>query len=186
MNVFPQNIEQLIFSRGRSIGGIIPDVTIAEEHVDELEVTTYPVDRGAPIADHAFKKPAIVRATFGWSDGSTLLNSALSSIAEGGGLFKGIRTTSDIYDALLKMQSSRMLFTLKTGKRRYDNMIIEQIKTTSTSETENALIVDVSFREVQLAAATRVTLTAKSKDKKSTDEIKDGGARQPRPVGGKK
>ena len=45
----------------RSIGGIIPDVTIEEVHTDEIELTQHPVQQGAAITDHKFKKPVIDR-----------------------------------------------------------------------------------------------------------------------------
>ena len=42
----------LLFGREHSIAGIIPDVTLSEEHTDVLEVTSHPLGKGAPISDH--------------------------------------------------------------------------------------------------------------------------------------
>jgi hypothetical protein len=39
-------------------------------------------------------------------------------------------------------------FTIVTGKRTYQNMLLESLSTTTTRETENALIVEARFREV--------------------------------------
>lgn len=176
-------VEALIFGRKREIGGIIPDVVVSETHTDELQVTDYPVDSGANVTDHAFKKPAIVHATFAWSDSSTLLNSVIANI-KSGSFFKGISTTKDIYHALLKMQSDRVLFSLTTGKRKYENVLIESLKVTTTEKTENALVVDVVFREVILATALEVQLQRKPKNKKRAGGRKSTGARAAVPTKG--
>lgn len=51
----------------RVFGGFIAEVTVREQHVDEMAITTHPVDRGAPITDHAFKMPAQLTIEAGWS-----------------------------------------------------------------------------------------------------------------------
>lgn len=51
----------------RTIGGYIAEVTVREQHTDDLTITTHPVERGAPITDHAFKMPAQLTIEAGWS-----------------------------------------------------------------------------------------------------------------------
>jgi len=51
----------------RTIGGFIAEVTVREQHSDDLTITTHPVERGAPITDHAFKMPAQLTIEAGWS-----------------------------------------------------------------------------------------------------------------------
>jgi hypothetical protein len=51
----------------RVFGGFIAEVTVREQHVDDLTITTHPVERGAPITDHAFRMPALLTIEAGWS-----------------------------------------------------------------------------------------------------------------------
>lgn len=179
------NVEALVFGRKRSIGGIIPDVVISEEHTDELQITEYPVDAGANVADHAFKKPSLIHATFAWSDSSTALNSVINNAMKGD-FFKGITTTRDVYQALLKMQSERQIFSLSTGKRKYEHVLIESLRVTTANHTENALVVDAVFREVVIATALEVELKRKPKNPKRTSGRKIASARSATPAGDRK
>lgn len=52
----------------RSIGSIVATVTIEEKHHDELEITEHPVEQGANIADHAFKRPNELTLRVAWSN----------------------------------------------------------------------------------------------------------------------
>lgn len=47
---------------------IIAHATIEERHHDELEVTDHPVEQGAMITDHAYKRPAEITLHLGWSN----------------------------------------------------------------------------------------------------------------------
>src|ERR1700679_795677 len=59
-----------IIIRQRNIGGFIADVTIREEHEDELGITENPVGQGDAITDHAFKQPARLTVDVGYSNSS--------------------------------------------------------------------------------------------------------------------
>ena len=149
---------------------IIPDVTISEFHSDELTVTTHPVDTGAQISDHAYKQPATVVCSFGWSNSSRLLNSVLD-----GSIFRGLESANDVYKRLLKMQEERQQLKLSTGKRVYDNVIITKIQTTTTVDTENAAIIEVTFQEILLATTRTVALASIQQDISRTGGVVDQG-----------
>ena len=51
----------------RNVGGLIFDATFSEQHKVELEVTDNPVERGAPVTDHARMKPVSVTIKAGVS-----------------------------------------------------------------------------------------------------------------------
>lgn len=175
MPSLPYSLEALLLGRSRGItpsGGdaIIPDVVISETHDDDVTVTQHPVDTGAPISDHAFAQPAIVTCVFGWSDSSRLINSALD-----GSILKGMQTTKDVYDKLLELKNARMPLHLSTGKRKYDCVLITRLKVTTTSETESAAIIEITFQEILLAEAKTVSLSAtKQKNPKKTASKKTG------------
>ncbi|MFR3634568.1 MAG: phage baseplate protein [Sutterella sp.] len=149
---------------------IIPDVTISEFHSDEVTVTTHPVDTGAQISDHAYKQPATVVCSFGWSNSSRLLNSVLD-----GSIFRGLESANDVYKRLLKMQEERQQLKLSTGKRVYDNVIITKIQTTTTVDTENAAIIEVTFQEILLATTRTVALASIQQDISRTGGVVDQG-----------
>lgn len=115
----------------RSIGFVIPNVVVEELHRDELVITDHPVERGAMISDHAFKRPAEVEMRCGWSDSGA-----------------GPGFVIQVYQSLLALQRLREPFTVSTGKRLYPNMLIRGLGTTTDEKTEHALMVVCALREV--------------------------------------
>lgn len=63
--------EQLNILQSNTIGGIQVDTTLEEFYEDAVEVTEHPVQRGAQITDHSFKRPMELVLTCGWSDSSS-------------------------------------------------------------------------------------------------------------------
>lgn len=111
--------------------------------------------------------------SFGWSDSSTLLNSVLS-----GSIFKGVRTTKDIYEKFLELMNARQRIDVSTGKRKYKNMLIVSLRTTSTVETESALILEIGLREVLTTEAQTVSLRPeKTANASRSTAVTDGGSR---------
>ncbi len=53
------------------IGGIQVDTTLEEFYEDSLEITEHPVQRGAQVTDHSFKRPMELVLMCGWSDSSS-------------------------------------------------------------------------------------------------------------------
>lgn len=119
-------------------------VVVEESGSDELQITDHPVQQGAVISDHAVRRPAEVRIRMGWS--------AAYLVESGGeGDVKGI------YDRVLKLQASRKPFTIYTGKRIYENMLVASIQVTTNARMEYTFLADIAFREV-LLVGTSVSL----------------------------
>lgn len=161
----------------RALGPIVAQAVLEEKHSDELQITDHPVEQGAQISDHAFKRPAEVTLRYGWSPST--LSSALGSINVlspnllGGNL-------KDIYQKLLDLQISRVPFTILTGKRQYSNMLIKSISETTDEKTENVLVVSITCREV-LIVQTQVTVLpaqAKQAAPKKTAQTAQKGVKQ--------
>ena len=187
MPSLPYSLEALLMGRSRSIARmdgegdtIIPDVVISELHTDDVTVTQHPVDTGANISDHAFVQPAGLSVTFGWSDSSRAINSAL-----GGSILQGLETTKDVYDKLLDLKNARMPLRVSTGKRVYENMVLTNIRVTTTVDTESAAIIEMTFQEVFLATAQTVSLQSiKQKNPGKTAAVSNKGSKQLIPVQG--
>jgi hypothetical protein len=61
-------VQAILIKPKRSIGPLVAQVTIQEVHQDTLEITDHPVEMGAVISDHAFKRPAELIITCAWSN----------------------------------------------------------------------------------------------------------------------
>jgi Dit-like tail protein len=136
----------------RSVGGIVAQVVIDENHVDELEITNHPVEQGASITDHAFKLPSQLTLRYGWSSSPSpqpglkgLIPSVLPVQAQ---------SIYDIYNKLLTMQVNRELLTVYTGKRAYRNMLIQRIEQDTDQNSENSLPLTIALQELLLVSTT--------------------------------
>lgn len=154
-----------------SIGSFQAYITLDERHHDELVITDHPVEQGASISDHAYKKPAEVTLTLAWS------NSSLSAITS----FQGRNYSEFAYKQLLALQASRTPFSLSTGKRRYKNMLIQSLDTTTDAKTENSLIATIHCREVIIVqtATTQLQPSENHAMPQKTAPIVNAGVKQP-------
>lgn len=163
------------FSPRRSINSTLGTfslyVTIEERHHDELVITDHPVEQGAAISDHAYKKPSELTMTIGWS------NSSLSSI----GTLQFGNYSRSTYQDLLALQKQRVPFDVSTGKRKYTNMLIQSLDTTTDAKTENSLIVTLHCREVIIVQTTTTQLQPAQNmaSPQKTASISNTGTKQP-------
>jgi hypothetical protein len=134
-----------VFFLPRNIGGFVADVTMEEQHSDELVITEHPVEQGAAITDHAFKKPSTLVVRVGYSNSSRQANGNPNYV-------------QDVYDDFLALQASRVPFDIVTGKRIYQNMLIERLSCTTDEKTEYALFLSVNCREIIIANTQVVTV----------------------------
>lgn len=170
-------IVQALFRPKRSVGGISAMVTIEESHHDEMAVTEHPVEIGANISDHAFLLPSEVRIVAGWSKSPNFTVAGIDSLQSGVQNAVAAATNSAIYDAFVgpggsldytqtiyqkfrELMASRQPFDIYTGKRVYQNMLIRSIGTTTTGETENAILIDMVCRQVLLVKTKSTKLSA--------------------------
>lgn len=154
-----------------SMGSFSLYVTIEERHHDELVITDHPVEQGAAISDHAYKKPSELTMTIGWS------NSSLASI----GTLQFGNYSSSTYSDLLTLQKQRIPFDVSTGKRKYSNMLIQTLDTTTDAKTENSLIVTLHCREVIIVQTTTTQLqpAANMTSPQKTASTSNTGMKQP-------
>lgn len=156
----------LTLSQPRTIGDVVVDCALEEVHTDRLMITDHPVERGANITDHAYKQPAEVTIRAGWS------NSSWQAGGDPG-------YVQQVYDTLLQLQESREPFAIITGKRQYENMLIQSLGVTTDQVTEQALMVTAVCREVILVD-TQTTTTAPAGDQadaSKTGETQDTGSK---------
>ena len=151
----------LAFFNVRNIGGFIADVTLSESHRDEMMITEHPVEQGSTISDHAFKRPIRLVITVGFSNSSlrsigqiaTAGLSAIENIASSGFSLSAINPgdfnyVKSQYNNFLTLQQNAIPFSVTTGKRQFNNMLVEYLSERTTEQTENALILEVGLKEV--------------------------------------
>ncbi|HET8689334.1 MAG TPA: hypothetical protein VFM18_22215 [Methanosarcina sp.] len=132
---------------GRLIGTIIPDLVVEEQSNDSYEITSFPVQQGASINDHKYKKPINLKMTL---------------------LFSG-DNQADLakkYKSLLDLQAGNDLFDVTTPKRLYKNMQIRSLGVTTDKASENILSVTAEFQEVVIVSVSVVSVPPRANQKK--------------------
>jgi hypothetical protein len=154
--------------QSRKIGVMIPDVVVSEKHSDTLEITEHPVEVGAAINDHAYKRPSEVTMECGFAGGGSLLDVFDTRDIGFGTPLNGM-SPKEVYKALLDTQERRELLDVVTGKRAYKNMLIRAIEVTTDKISENVLNCTLTLREVILSNTTAITVADKSNMKMGAD-----------------
>jgi hypothetical protein len=127
----------LISAPSRYIDTVYPDIVVEERHTDRLEVTQHPIQTGAVITDHSFAPPAMLTMRCGFSDCTARYTGYVIQI----------------YDSFLALQATRQPFSVSTGKRLYDNMLITSMEVTTDQYNETSLSIVINLQQVTLAAA---------------------------------
>lgn len=169
-------------------------ITMEEVHTDELEITEHPIEQGASITDHAYKRPAELRVRIGWSNspsGAGLLGGirgllSTGSILVSNVLGNNVNQVKEIYQKLLKAQADREPMEVMTGKRTYTNMLIKSLVVTTDRTSENVLDVTISFQQIILVTTQVATIErvppANQRNAPATQAPTNAGAKAPKPT----
>lgn len=120
-------------------------LTISEDAGDEIEITRHPVQQGAQITDHAFKKPSSVKISILANDNEAPL--------------------SEVYSDLIAVQEKRTPMKVITGKRSYSNMLLKSIQQTTGKQTENVLALSLGFEEIIIVEVSPTTVPPRRKQR---------------------
>lgn len=156
---------QTLFGPKRVIGPIQAQVVTTETTTDVLTITKQPVQQGATITDHAFKEPTVLSMTAYFKD-NNIINGILSTFS-GNGLSK-------LYQNLLDLQESRILFDVITPKRIYKNVLLAILTNVTDKKTENVLSVTMGFQTVILVPVSTVQVP-----RRNLKNPRSNGATQP-------
>ncbi len=180
------DILSVLFSQQtRKIGAIVPSVAISEKHSDTLEITEHPIEDGAPVSDHAYKRPPEVTMELGFAGGGSLLDGVDTTqmFNLNSGLSLGT-SPREIYQQLVALQESRIPFDVTTGKRQYQNMLIKSLDVTTDKISENVLMCSLTLRNVIISRTHSVSVADKSNmtDGASTSAVQNSGTKSAKPV----
>lgn len=161
---------QLTIVPSRHIGPFFAQATLEERHRDQLHITRHPVETGAQISDHAYKVPSEVVITASWSNGDPANDDFDENYVR------------DLYDRFIKFQATFERFTIITGKRTYRDMLVEEVETTTTKETETTLVLRVTCRQLIIVGTQVVSVPPEAQaDPTKTQAITNTGPQQLRP-----
>ena len=163
------------------IGGIEIQATLEENYSDTLQITEQPVEQGASITDHAYKRPSEVVIRCGWSNSSIDALAGTFSAFFDGGSASGSSYIDGVYSQLLALQQGRQPFTITTARRQYSNMLIVALQVTRDNRTNDLLMVSATCREIIIVSTQATTLppSANQANPASTAETVDAGVKQP-------
>lgn len=147
---------------GRNMGGLQFAVVVEEQHEDKLTITEHPVEQGAKVNDHAYVMPAMLTIRAGVSDAG------------------GVGKAREMYEKLLDMMRKREPFDIVTGKRLYENMLLENVSTSTDSQSEHSLIVTAQCREVIIVRTQVSSVPPRKRHKNAarTGGVSDKGQKQ--------
>lgn len=114
----------MIFAFSSTIGPVPINCTLSERHFSGVEITGNPIETGAEVHDHAYLLPKEVSL-------EVADELAVATLA-----------------ALVRFQESRVPFTLVTGLRVYQNMMIRNIESVRDSTHSRILKATVDLQEV--------------------------------------
>ncbi|HBR3743669.1 TPA: hypothetical protein L9T19_003387 [Klebsiella pneumoniae] len=172
-------LSTLFQQQSRRIGLIVPSVVVSEKHSDTLEITEHPVETGAPVSDHAYKRPSEVVMEVGFAGGGSLLDFIDTSSL---GLTLGL-SPKETYQQILDLQTSRIPFDVVTGKRLYSNMLIRAIEVTTDRTSENVLMAVLTLREVIITQTQHIAVADKAdmKEGANTSAVINSGTKAAKP-----
>jgi hypothetical protein len=175
-----RGIYNIVLPDGSTLPDITPQLVEQERSTDQMEITTNPIEVGAPVSDHAYKVPAVVEVRIWWSNspsntslygtisGAAALNPAIRQALDLYNEFTSLQSIlsgsatsqmATIYAQLLKVQAQKGLFTLYTGKRIYDQMVIKTLTQTTNKMTENSLEIVLTCQQLIIVNTQTATLS---------------------------
>ena len=155
----------------RSVGPFTMQVTVQERHTDEMEITDHPIEQGATISDHAYKRPSEVTIEGSWSASPSssglvdgIIGGLKATVTGAQAIVSGKPPTSlqEMYDQLLRLQKEAIPFDIYTGKRKYSNMIMRSLSVQTDKMTENSLAVTMVCRELLIVRVSVLTVPTDS------------------------
>ena len=158
------SFENLFIRTEKSIGGIQLDAVISESHVNEVSLTSNPVEFGAEITDNAVTQPKKVNILAEVSD-TPLGLAAFGQIVDlVTGLF-GTSTTDNItrsnaaYNAIIQLQEEREPIEIQTRLKLYTNMIITNVSVQQDKNTSRIARMSIDLQQVIITESEVVPLT---------------------------
>jgi len=191
VSAFMALAEPVAVMPSRNIAGFKFAAVVREDGTDEFEITQHPVQEGAKVSDHAYRKPAILTMDIvdlagKFPRASSLLQSVKNIFSMvPGAIPPEIPTLQRKYELLLMLQNLRAPLKVVTGKRIYKNMLIQSLSVSTDKNTEHCLAIKIKLQEVIIVVVAATTLPARAVQKHAakTGQTTNTGTKQAEAVG---
>lgn len=164
---------------------VVFDAVIREAHTSELEVTDNPVETGVMVSDHAFMRPKRLEIEADVSDNWLHGFDPQTGLAIPDPFFSSKASRSAAaWDILLGLQASAAPFSVQTGLKLYDNMVIETLACEQDAASAAILSFRATLREVIRVSTQTVTYPPRQPGKTNRQASKkvDAGQKKTDPV----
>jgi hypothetical protein len=158
------------------INGFEIDCTVREEHVLDAEVTEYPVEAGAAIADHIRPRPAVVTIE------GIISDTPFGDLARRRGMDpelvnpRGLPSEQALA-MFLAIRETREPVTIETSLRVYESMAM--LSFTTEPRKADALFFTAVFKQVEIVENERTTVRV---ERPSANRRVDRGNKAPEPT----
>ena len=156
--------ENLFIRTEKSIGGIQLDAVISESHVNEVSLTSNPVEFGAEITDNAVIQPKQINIVAQVSDTPMGL-AALGQIVDlvtglfGSSTSENITRSNAAYNAVIQLQEEREPIEIQTKLKLYTDMVITKVTTVQDKDTSRIVRMSIDLQQVIITQSEIVQLT---------------------------
>lgn len=133
------------------------DALLSETHTFSRQVTDNPVEDGEPVADHIIKNPITLEIQAIITDAPIkgILESASRALIR---TFEGSKYTSDCFGALMALYELKSYLTVYTEYKTYENMVIENITIPRDPKDGEALIFNISLKQIRVVSTATTTV----------------------------
>ena len=139
------------------------DATSSIQHNMTNVTTNHAIEDGSDVTDHIINRPDTLSVSGVISDSPSSFfaigNPLITSALNGGKISKQV-----LDDYFLKARNDKLLFSITTGLRAYENLVMTSFSVTETAQTANSLNFTASFTVVKFVNAQIVALTAVPQD----------------------
>ncbi len=158
------------------LAGLTADVWVSERHSRQLEVTSNPIEMGAPANDHAFLKQRVLSVSFGVTNSPLYNNDS----------FLEDDRIEEAREKLYRLQEDIIFIDIETiSGGKYQNCLISGIDFFTDKDNVNATIFDLQLTEIEIKK-TELTeyqaLPAEKPVKKKTEPTKKRGEVPKKPL----
>lgn len=155
---FPQSVGQ-IFDKGNNIAGITFDILTSRRVSLNQQITDNPIEDGSSISDYAIQEPIVINLTV------EIGNVSLLDIYQEPGV-----NARRAFEELERLYENRSFVSYQTGFRLYENMLLTSIGLNDDIRKPNALIAELSLKQVVITESEQVAIPAQI--------VQEGKARQ--------
>ena len=141
-----------------TIGSFVIDVAEAEQHEFPCEVTAYPIETGADVADHVRLLPIAVTIEGVVTDTPIGSMVSLRSAGQVGQIALQSAPSADAYEEMQRIRTAREPITLVTSLGTFDRMILESLSVPRSSSTGDSFAFRATFRQVAMITNERTVV----------------------------